>query len=709
MVSKKIHLQRKNIMKKIMYLFLFMLPFYLGSQTTISGSVKDEKGRPIDLVNIYIKNVFDGSITDSKGGFTFMTSAKGKAILSVSSLGYISIEKEITIGLKNLLFDFILQEATGSLDEIVISAGVFDASDKKKGSILKPLDIVTNPGANGDMYAALATLPGVTPVGNETGLFVRGGEATETKTIIDGTLVTKPFFSAIPDIPSRGRFDPFLFKGTLFSTGGYSAQYGQALSSVLVLNTNDMPSKNSASFDVNMAGLGASFTKVWKEKTAVLGTIGYTNLSTLFSLVPQNRVWDTAPTGASASIGFRHRTAQGGIYKSFLQYGSGTVALNFQSSENEASNSKFTNSSKNVFWNNSFSGYLNDHWKVFLTGSFSFDVDKDQFNEQASFEKDWLGQSRVSLSRRLGKLQLRFGGEMQWFKNEFMANDEFTAIDNTLTALYIESDIKLSEKLAVRVGLRGEQISVLDDSKIMPRLSLSYRLGHKSLVSFAYGTFYQTPQKEYLRKSTQIDFEKATHYIANFQWKTNQRLFRIEAYFKDYNQLIIQEHNLGLNNSGTGFSKGIDVFWRDQKSIEKLTYWLSYSFVDSKRLYRDFPIETTPTFVSKHNVSLVANYKLTPLVRAGFAYSFATGKPYFNPNNEVFLDDTTIDYHNLNFSASYLASIFGNFSVIFASIKNPFSFKQIFGYRYSDDGTQRSPILPSTNWSFFAGISISLE
>jgi len=696
-------------MKKIICLFFFLISLFTTAQTTISGHIKDSKGRPIDLVNIYLKDVFDGSVTDTKGKFTFNTNIKGKAILSVSSLGYVSIEKEITIGLENLIFDFVLQDATGNLDEIVISAGVFDASDKKKSSILKPLDIVTNPGANGDIYAALATLPGVTPVGNETGLFVRGGEASETKTIIDGTLVASPFFSTVPDIPSRGRFDPFLFKGTLFSTGGYSAQYGQALSSVLVLNTNDMPSKSSYSFDINMAGLGASYTKVWKEKTAVLASIGYTNLSTLFSLVPQNKVWDTAPNGTSASIGFRHRTENGGFYKSFLQYNTSAIALNFKTTGSEAPNSTFSNSSKNVFWNNSFSGYLNDHWKVLLTGSLSFNEDKDQFNEHGSLEKDWLAQSRITLSRRLGKAQIRFGGEMQLFKNEFTTNEDLTIIDNTLTAVYAESDIKFSKKLALRVGLRGEQASVIDKSNIMPRLSLSYRLGRKSLLSFAYGHFYQTPQKEYVRKTTQIDFESATHYIANFQWKTKQRLFRIEAYFKDYEHLIKQASNLSLNNRGTGFSKGIDVFWRDEKSIEKLTYWLSYSLVDSKRFYRNFPIEATPIFVSKHNVSLVANYKLTPLVRAGFAYSYASGKPYVNPNNDTFLSDTTIDYHNLNFSASYLASIFGNFSVIFASIKNPFSFKQVFGYRYSDDGTQRSPILPSTNWSFFAGISISLE
>ncbi|MEE9363523.1 MAG: TonB-dependent receptor [Cellulophaga sp.] len=313
------------------------------------------------------------------------------------------------------------------------------------------------------------------------------------------------------------------------------------------------------------------------------------------------------------------------------------------------------------------------------------------------------------MSKRFGKTYFRFGGEIQVFKNELTSNQALISVDNTFAALYAESDIKFSKNVALRVGLRGERASVINKSSIMPRISLSYRLNKESLFSLAYGKFYQTPQEEFLRKTTLIDFENATHYIANFQWKTKQRLFRIEAYFKDYGNLIKQESNFNLNNRGTGFSKGVDVFWRDEKSIENLTYWLSYSFIDANRFYRDFPIEATPTFVSNHNLSLVANYKLTPLIRTGFAYSYASGRPYFNPNSDFFLADKTIDYHNLNFSASYLTSILGNFSVIFVSLKNPFSVKQIFGYRYSDDGTQRSPIQPSTNWSFFTGISISVE
>ena len=88
--------------------------------------------------------------------------------------------------------------------------------------------------------AALKTLPGAQQVGETEGLFVRGGTATETKVFIDGTLVNKFFYSTSPNVAGYGRFSPFLFKGTVFSTGGYSALYGQALSAAVILESIDL-------------------------------------------------------------------------------------------------------------------------------------------------------------------------------------------------------------------------------------------------------------------------------------------------------------------------------------------------------------------------------------------------------------------------------------------------------------------------------------
>jgi hypothetical protein len=116
------------------------------------------------------------------------------------------------------------------------------------------LDIVTTASANADVTGAIKTLPGAQQVGESEGLFVRGGTAAETKTFIDGTLVNNFFYSSVPNVAQRGRFSPFIFKGTVFSAGGYSALYGQALSSALILESIDLPDRSSGNFSISPIG-----------------------------------------------------------------------------------------------------------------------------------------------------------------------------------------------------------------------------------------------------------------------------------------------------------------------------------------------------------------------------------------------------------------------------------------------------------------------
>ena len=137
-----------------------------------------------------------------------------------------------------------LREDVNALDAVVLSAGTFSAGDNSKVSVLKPLDVVTTASALGDFVGALQTLPGTTTVAEDGRLFVRGGEADETQIFIDGIRVFTPYSPTTNNTPTRGRYSPFLFDGITFSTGGYSAEYGQALSSVLLLNTIDEPDQN---------------------------------------------------------------------------------------------------------------------------------------------------------------------------------------------------------------------------------------------------------------------------------------------------------------------------------------------------------------------------------------------------------------------------------------------------------------------------------
>ena len=174
-----------------------------------------------------------------------------------------------------------LKEEISELTAVVISAGSFEASDRKRATaVLDPLDIVTTASANGDVTEALKTLPGAQQVGESEGLYVRGGTAAETKTFIDGTLVNNFFFSSVPNIAQFGRFSPFIFKGTVFSTGGYSALYGQALSSALILESIDLPEKTSANFGLSVIGGNIGWQQLVKKKNASWGlNYSYTNLA----------------------------------------------------------------------------------------------------------------------------------------------------------------------------------------------------------------------------------------------------------------------------------------------------------------------------------------------------------------------------------------------------------------------------------------------
>ena len=228
-------------MKKALTLIILILGLTAKAQVKVTGKITDGKGKPVSGVSITLRDTYDGATSDSSGNFAFTTAEKGKFILETTVIGYRPVEQELTIGSENITLNIPMKELVTELKAVVISAGSFVASDKNKGAVLSALDIVTTPSANGDVTSAFKSLPGTQQVGESEGLFVRGGTATESKIYMDGNLVNNFFYSSTPGIATRGRFNPFLFKGTVFSTGGYSALYGQALSSALILESNDFP------------------------------------------------------------------------------------------------------------------------------------------------------------------------------------------------------------------------------------------------------------------------------------------------------------------------------------------------------------------------------------------------------------------------------------------------------------------------------------
>ncbi len=703
---------------------LYVLPSIFSislfaQKTTIQGQVLDGKSKePLIGANIFLVDTYDGATSDADGKFKFETEESGQQVLLVKYLGYDSVSQQVSLNGGVFEFNPKLRESFNELKVVVISAGAFEASDERKVTVLKPLDIVTTASAGGDTYGALKTLPGAqVSSGDQEGLFVRGGSGTEAQTFIDGMLVRTPFTASTPDFAARGRFSPFLFKGTVFSTGGYSAQYGQGMSSALILDTQDLPDRSAGTLAVSCVGLGFGQQKVWKDKgRSVGGSVNYTNLGPYFALIKQTPDFTHKPQYLGTEGFFRQKTAKNGLLKFYGYYNAGRVGFNTMAPDSSIFGFDVKNA--NTYTNLSWTGFLNEQWKLNLGSSFSHDrndiassyntgaLGPDTFNIQNS-----LTQFRAVATRFFGRLTtLRFGGEYQFATDDFKNQLGFDSkLRDHYAATFAESDVYITTQLVARVGLRAEHSSLLGQARIAPRVSLAYKLGESSQVSFAWGHFYQKGDS-LLRWQSQFagaipGFQKAAHYILNYQYIKDERTLRLEGFYKKYEDLVTTREVLA--NDGQGYAQGLELFFRDKKTLKGVDYWISYSWLDTKRQFQWYPVEAQPTFAANHVATLVAK-KYFPGIRTsmGLAYNYATGRPYFNPKSD-FLVDRTPDYHNLSVNASYLTTVRKAFAVFVIGVTNVLNQEQIFGYRYSPDGQMRTAITPAAKQFFFVGAFFS--
>lgn len=734
-------------MKNILLLPTLILLFYhtLSAQVKISGTTKDNKNHPLAGVSITIKNTYDGSTTDSAGNFTFHTTEKGEQIITASSIGFNAFEQKINISKEPIQLAIALKEKLDELKAVMVTAGSFAAGDSKRAAVLSSLDVATTAGSNADITAALKTLPGTQQVGEQEGLFVRGGAGYETKQFIDGTLVNNPYYSSVPDITSRGRFSPFLFKGTVFTTGGYSALYGQALSSALLLESIDLPEKSEIDASISPLFLGIGTQHLAKDKKSSWGiNYGYTNVALYFNLVKQTPDFFKIPRFHNGDANFRFKTKNGGIVKYYTTFSQSNLGLRRPDIDSLYLKDAFALTNYNWYNNLSWKENLGNGWKMNLGTSYSTNKDniiqqiQDQSNRPKQFETGmyWMQNKNFDLEHRqdlsqvkavfekklIGISSIRFGSEYWYSYDKSTIHDSLYKLIDNYTAAFAETDIFLTNELAAKTGLRVESSSIIHKVDIAPRLSLAYKTGKNAQISVAYGIFYQKPENNQLYYTTSLGMTKATHYIINYQKMTPERIFRVEGYYKKYEDLIktvpVSYYSAGYNNNGTGYAKGIDVFWRDKKSIKNFDYWISYSYIDTKRDYLNYPQQLQPNFVANHTASVVMKRFFTK-IKSGFnfTYSYATGRPYYNllvnNNNKYFIADEgkTKSYNSLNFSAEYVPGIgkanAKTFVVLFASMTNVLGANQVYGYNYSYNGMYKEPVVPPAKRFYFIGCFLS--
>jgi vitamin B12 transporter len=732
--------------KPLFLLFILMMGVSsLNAQTRISGKVTDKKGRPLYSASITLKDSYDGATSDSAGNYSFTTTETGTLVLVISASGYQQTEIPVTLDQPELKIDVQIKEQITELKAVVISAGTFEAGDKGRTTVLNSIDIATTASGMGDITGALKTLPGAQQVGETEGLFVRGGTASETRTFIDGTPVNNFFYSSVPNISQRGRFSPFLFKGTVFSTGGYSALYGQALSAALILESVDIPDESEGRVNVSVIGLGAGLQHVAKNKKSSWGVnYDYTNLWPAFRVIKQKQDFYDVPVYHTADLNFRIKTSATGILKYYGYFSHNKTGFRTNSIDTLGYKDAFGLKNLNTYHNLSWKEKIGRKWRLQAGTSFSINNDDIDSHLQDGTNKDILLTGlefkqfglesrgrfynlKAVLERRLRNLSmLRFGAEYN-YSNERSVYTAYNGlrfdqrVEEHIKAAFAETDIYLTNELAAKLGTRFEHSSLLGKVNIAPRASLAYRLGAESQASLAYGIFYQNPERRYLPSPYDLNFSRAAHYIAQYQKVSRLTTLRLEAYYKKYHNLIKTEPfnatTIAANNNGYGQAHGVELFWRDKKTIKNLDYWISYSYLNTKRDFLNYPGALTPNFAATHTASLVLK-KFVLDWKTGFnlSYTYATPRKYYNifddgTGNKIIDQGETPDYHNVGFSMNYLPKLGtkkkGQFTVLVLSVNNIFGLKQIYGYNYSYNNIRRQAIIPPSRTFVFVGAFIS--
>jgi len=672
----------------VLFFYLLLLNGTVFGQTELSGKVIDEKGLGLPGVNIFIKGSYDGATSNVDGNYKFSSKETEIQIIVFRFLGFKTKELAVVLSDRTQELPTItLIEAITEMNAVTISAGAMEASDEGKSVVLRSLDIVTTPSAMGDIMGAFQTLPGTSVVGNDGRLFVRGGDASEVGIYIDGMRVGNAYSSTAGNVPTRTRFNPNLFKGTFFSTGGYSAEFGQALSSALALNTKDLSIRSQGDLSIMSIGGGYSHTLA-NEKQSITASANYFDLSPYQGLIRQEIDFEAAPFGWDVEVTAQKKTGKNGLLKVMARTESGGMQL-WQpvpgSDQRVLIDLKNDYSYAQANWRTILKG----DWSIFTGISYSKNLDQIAFDSlEIARQNELIHIKGTAIKDFSDRLSAKFGVEhfIHPFSEKLVKEGWVREFDDQETYVFTEWDFYLNKDLVFRGGLRGGASAVSGEEWLDPRFSVAYQFKDAGQLSVAAGRFHQLPLENFRVLNTDLQNAESNHLILNYLFTKEGFTFRAETFYKSYDQLVTFEGTVdnpqALQNGGSGYAKGMDFFFRDRKTFKETDYWITYSFVDSKRSFNQFQTEVQPSFAPRHTISVVVKHfvpSLKSLIGASFAFN--DGYTFTNPNVDKFeMNAKTKSFQNLSLSWSYLPK---PNVIIHLACTNVLGRDNVFGYTFS--------------------------
>jgi hypothetical protein len=663
---------------------LLMAVCNIQAQSIISGTISDGKEN-LAGANIFILGTIEGCLSDSLGRFSFTTTQTGEVTLKVTFIGFDDYTLKADVSkLRDL--SIRMSERATTINEVVVTASTFSFGKSDNFKTMDALDVVMAGNSCGDIVAALQTLPGTQTVGEDGKLYVRGGESEECQTFVNGMHVLVPYSTNTENTAVRGRFSPFLFKGINFSLGGYSGEYGQALSSVLPMETTDMATSDKYGVSASLVDWNIGGTKAFKTSSLSFNA-ALTSMGLYDRMFSQRQDFTRPYRKLSGEAQYKKEFACGGVLKTYAGYDLTSVGLHVDDRH-------LSLKEHNVYANMTYIAPLGRGTTLF-TGIANSSVFNDIDNAVSAGDHYHNFRNEVHLKAELRKvcsdvLKLSTGIE-DYIRNSQLRFAPYEYhLDYNILAAHIDAQWRIMPKVFLNMSVRLEEMR--NQWLLMPRATLSYIPNKRLQLSLVAGRYSQTPEDDYLAQSmNSLDQSTADHAILSMQYKWQTTLLRIEPYWKRYHHLPLMEKGVWQSH-GDGTSQGVDVYLEDHSLFRNLITTLAYSFNDSKRLYRDYAEERMPDYASRHNLRLTAKYAIGKTI-IGLAESYTSGRH--------FPQGTTPYYNSVDVNLTYLLS---PKVIIYTSLNNIFGRTNVFRY-----DTAGSPVTASRDRFFYIGIFVSLK
>ncbi|HMJ70670.1 MAG TPA: TonB-dependent receptor [Cyclobacteriaceae bacterium] len=656
-------------MKELTVLFLFISCVSFAQKVTLKGTIKEKAtSQSLPLAHVLVLPDSLSTVADSKGVFTISLQPGNKTII-ISYVGYSTARHNVRV-MRDVTMDFSLQTSISELDEVIVNSTRFLNEDMLKSTRTSTNKITSEDigaipvlGGEADVIKTLQLLPGtVRGVEGSSDLFVRGGAADQNLVLLDGAAVynTSHLFGFL------SVFNPDVISEVEAINGGFPAQYGGRLSSILNVRTrNTIPERTHASADIGLIAsrlfieqpLMKDKASIWLSgrRTYIDQVVKAVNLDLPYYFYDLNGKLLLKPTSRD---------------KIEIAHYSGDDRLDYLRDRNGDGVGQTTgyhsgNNSQTVHWNRNYTKWSHDI-TLFRT-RYRYDV-HTQFRENGilafSDIHDLGGKVQFMNDSLPNNGSLYLGGEVTHHTlspnvvntsgtiAELLKSSSSRGRVAIEAAAFAQYEMQPLPKVRVSAGIRGST-AIVDNTTYFnpePRLAVRYLLNERSSVKASYSRMAQ-----YLHRVSSSAISSPTDIwypvtdsikpqVADQVGIAYQRalpkynaMFSVETYYKKMHQLVGYEEgtNLFFNTDfessliqGEGKAYGFEFLVRKQSG--KFTGWINYTLSWSWRRYNS--INNGEWFHARydrrHNGAVVLQYAFAKRWAASMVWEYISGSRF---------------------------------------------------------------------------------